>query len=324
MSIEQLDSLEDWLNLTQRELEILKLIYRLDLDERPTTPEEITREFKKVFRVEIQKPNLFHLLKKLRQQGIIQKLGYGRYSLDFIQIEKKLGETEEKFKKNQEEFEKIRVDLVSNFKRLAWNLTPPQVQYLKYEQFYKKMGDIAVDSEIFCIVGSFPQIAYSRQISNGLQRKDFIEPAYKHYIGKQKSQLKYLTDLDIDYLFNQCFRVLEDPKKAYRETENTLDRLETIIEKTPNLDIRYLDDPHGLDVAISIKEEPEQFILFIRDEHQDIMAGINIKSKDTAKNAHQMFNKNYEYATPLNKKQGKKQIQKTRQQLKQKYGILEE
>jgi len=186
------------------------------------------------------------------------------------------------------------------------------------------MSQTLKDASRFQVVTSIPNIILSRQIATGLHRETYNEALYKRAVKNKKLELQYLTDLNIDHLFNTCFRLLGEPKLAYREAQATLDRIDPLLKQNPNIQIRYHEDPHGLDIAVKTTQHPQEFILFIKDEHGTIEGGLKINSAETSRNAHQMFTRGYQYATALTETQGQKQTKKIKQKLKQKYGILDE
>lgn len=317
------DGFGGWTGLTGRESDILKIVYRLQAGGGDTSPESIVGEFKRVFRTPIRKPNLFHILKNLREKGYLVHEGYGSYRIDADGLNQALAERQQMLQEKEGELAGFRKDLEGSLRRLSYGLTPPKVDYLEYHDFWKRMGEMSRETDKLSLVASFPQIAYTRTVYRTLGREKYMEPLYREATRKKGVRLEYLTDLDVDFLFNHCFRSLEDPRKAYRETVRILDTLENLVEKQPNIDVRHLPDPHGLDVAIRHKEEePIEFMLFIKDEHQDLMAGILIKNPAIAKNSHQMFTRGYEYATPLTSRQGREILGETRENLEKKYGIL--
>jgi Mn-dependent DtxR family transcriptional regulator len=324
MSGEELDCLSGWLDLTERELDLVKIIYRIEVRAGSVSPEDIAREIKRLKGKKPLKPNLFHMLKKLRQQNIISRSGYGRYQLNREGIQKNLETRGLEFQRELEQFQKVQSDVEGTLQKLAWRLTQPKVEYLNHNKLYQAMSKTLRDAQRFQVVTGFPNISLSRQIVTGLHREEYNEALYRRAVKTKKMELEYLTDLNIDHLFNLCFRMFGEPKHAYREAQATIDRLETLINQNPNIHVRYHEDPHGLDVAVKTTDQPQEFILFIKDEHEAIEGGLRISSRETSRNAHQMFLRGYQYATPLEGNTGQKQTRKIREKLREKYGILEE
>mgnify|MGYP006293105635 CR=1 FL=1 len=317
------DGLGDWLDLTDRELEILKIIHHLDSAGDATSPESIVNEFKRSYGKRLQKPNLFHLLKKLRQQKYVKKTGYGKYKLDLEEINSQLEEKTDSLDEDRRNLDKFRDNLRESLHQMTWDLATPEVEYMDYETLYSHLAKMAEQADTISIVASFPQITYSRELSTGLNRENYLDTLYKNAVKKDKLHLEYLTDLDVDYLFNHCFRVHEDPAKAFQEAQNTVNKLELLTQKNPNIDIRFQQDPHGLDVIIRTNQKtPREFALLVQDEHQDTMAGINIKHTKTSQNSHQTFNRTYQYSLKLSTPAGQRKIQETKKSLTKKYGIL--
>ncbi|MFC2162714.1 hypothetical protein ACFLRF_03460 [Candidatus Altiarchaeota archaeon] len=317
--------LHKWLDLTSQQLDILKLIYKLQQSPGKTSPKEISREYKRIHGKTILKPNLFPILKDLQKRGLVSRIGQADYTTDINGIRRALDMKREALDRQQTEFEHARQYTEDYFRKLTWSLDRPVVEYLDHDDLYSKMAELLGESQTYYSVANFPMIAYTRKLNHGLAREEYTNAIWESCIKKEKLKVNYLTDLNIDYLFNHCFRVYGDPKLAYRECHTIINQLENQIMDAPNLNVRYMEDPHGLDTGIFGKgDDTDEFILFVRDEHEDITGGIHIKSRDTTRSALQMFERGFEYAERLDIKQGKKIIQKTREILKYKYGILEE
>jgi hypothetical protein len=319
-------NMHKWLELTQQQLEVLKVIYKLQQTPGKTTPKEISREYKRIHGKQILKPNLFTILKLLQKRGLLSKAGQADYKVDMEGIKKNLEDKRQTLEKQQTDFENACRHTEEYFQKLTWQLDRPIVEYLDHDELYQKMAEILQESETYYAVANFPMIAYTQKLNHGLAREPYTDALWNRCLKKEQLQVNYITDLNIDYLFNHAFRVYGDPKLAYRECHTVVNQLENQIQSSAKLDIRYLEDPHGLDTGIFQRKgrEPDEFMLFVRDEHEDITGGVHVKSLDTARSALKMFNRGYEYAEKLAGKAGENSIGKTREVLKQKYGILEE
>ena len=315
-----------WLDLSQQQMDIIKIVYKLQQSPGKTTPKEISREFKRIHGKQILKPNLFTILKLLKKRDFISKEGQADYNVNIDGVKKALDEKRNDLERQQTNFELACRDTDEYFRRLTWRMDRPYVEYLDHDELYVKMSDTLNESEEYYTVANFPMIAYTQKLNHGLAREKYTDALWKNCLKKNKLKVFYLTDLNIDYLFNHAFRVYGDPKLAYRECHTVVNQLENQVESSELLDIRYMEDPHGLDLGIFKREDKDadEFILFVRDEHDDITGGIYIKNRDTARSALRMFDRGFEYADKLGEPAGKKIIEQTREAIKKKYGILEE
>ncbi|MFH1403989.1 MAG: hypothetical protein ABIH11_06960 [Candidatus Altiarchaeota archaeon] len=316
--------LHKWLDLTQQQLDIVKIIYKIRQTPGKSTPNDIGKEYKRIHGKPILKPNLFTILKLLQKRGIVEKVGQADYSVDIDGLRDTLGKKRRYLEKQQTEFDKACQDTDEYFRKLTWQMDRPIVEYLDHDELYGKMAELLQDSEVFYSVANFPMISYTQKLNHGLAREPYTEALWNRCVKKEDLEVKYLTDLNVDYLFNHAFRVYGDPKLAYRECNTVINQLENQVESNKKLDVRYMEDPHGLDTGIfkRIGREPDEFMLFVRDEHEDITGGLHVKSLDTARNALKMFNRGFEYADRLSGEAGKSIINRVREGLEQKYGIL--
>ncbi|MFH1055647.1 MAG: hypothetical protein V1744_06100 [Candidatus Altiarchaeota archaeon] len=312
-----------WTSLTQQQYDIVKVIYRLRNRGVKPTPKNIQREYRTEHNKIIIKPNLFNILKTLQNKKVIVRAALAEYALDQEGIRGAIEESKQGLRKDVEDCERTQNEIEQFFKELTYRKEQPDIHYLEGEQLYLALADSLEKSDAFYVVTDFPTIAYSREMTHTLGREPYAEKLWQTLKNK-KTQMNILTELNMDTLFNHAFRTYGDPKIAYQESLTTIDKLRTQMETHKNLDIRYIDSPHGLGVAIVQQKEPVEFIIFMRDEHNDIQGGIRIRSHRTAANALRTFMHTYEYATHLNSPVGRDILQKTKENLTHKYGVLGE
>ena len=311
-----------WLGITNQQFDIVKIVYRLRNRGIQPTPKNIQKEYMQEHKRYLMKPNLFTILRALMQKGVIAKVGQADYSLDQEGIGGIMKEAKNCLDDEMREFERTEKNIEQFFREMTYKREQPDIGYLEERELYDCLAKTVGNAGKFHTVSDFPETAYTPEMTHALGRQTYTETLWKR-INDGAINVNILTTLDIDKAFNHAFRAFEDPKTAYRETRTVINRLNTQISKHKNLDIRHSPDPAGIDVAISETREPVQFIMFIRDEHDDIQGGINIKSRKTAANALKTFAKSFQYSTPLSSPQGKKAIKGAIQLLEQKYGILE-
>jgi hypothetical protein len=180
------------------------------------------------------------------------------------------------------------------------------------------MAEAVEKSNRFHIVSDFPIIAYTNEMVEAIGLTEYAKSLWTNV---KETDLRILTDLNTDTLFNHAFHTYGDPKLAYTEAEAIVQRLRTQSKTHKRLDIRYMSDPHGLDVAVCETKQPSETIIFTRDQHQHINGGIRIKSRETATNAVQSFERTYQKAVKITTKDGQEILAQTAQQIKNQYGI---
>lgn len=313
------DTIARWLNTTEQQFQIIKTIYRLGNRETEATPKNISKEYEKLHGKVIQKPNLFTILRTLIEKDLIQKDASFNYKVNFGGIRQTLGEHQEKLEKEREEFQKAHNKTEDYFRKNISTQERPVVDYYEQKELYAEMTKSISNSSILDIVSNFPSIAYTYSIAVGVNQLEYVETLWKRCFKEKDLEVNCLTTLDVDHLFNQAFRSLEEPKLAFKECELVLQQLANHVEAHRKLRVRTVEEQKGMDVCIPIKNKPTEFYLFMKDEHKDISGGIKIKSPETASQAETMFKLGFDYAEDITPKT----IQTLQAKLKQKYGILE-
>ncbi|MFH1125618.1 MAG: hypothetical protein V1703_00700 [Candidatus Altiarchaeota archaeon] len=313
------DTIANWLNTTEQQFQIIKTIYRLESKREEATPKNIGKEYAKTYGKSIQKPNLFTLLRTLIEKELIQKDAGFTYRVNFNGIRQSLGKHREKLDKEGEEFQKAYGKTEEYFRRNISRQERPTVDYFEQKELYAEIMKSTSNSNVLNVMTNFPEISYTYNLASGADRLEYVEAIWRRCFKEKNLEVNYLTTLDLDYLFNQAFRSLGEPKLAFKECEIVLQQLENQVEAHKKLHIKTVEEQKGMDVCIPIKDKPEEFYLFIKDEHKEVLGGIKIKSPETASQAENMFKLGFNYAEEINSKL----IQKAHKKLKQEYGILE-
>lgn len=307
-----------WLDLTSQEFEILKNIYRLDAAGGRASPKTINSAYAHENNKTIQKQNLHKILRKLVDSDFVARKGQGEYTVSLPGIQTALAGRRQKRADELSNFEQVTENIEEEFHKHLSPTDAPYVEYLASTTLYDHIAGILGDAVEFNIVANFPSIAYPPNLAAKLDRSEYSSVLAERCLSRGILQANFLTDLDVDHLFVHCFRVLDSPGKAFKLASNILNNIESMAESDSKVDVRYHPDPHGLDVAVPIAEEPQQFYLFTRDEHQEISGGIYVKSRDSSRNALQSFRRSFDYA----ERDLTKHLETARNKLAHKYGIL--
>jgi len=313
------DTIKEWLGITEQQLQVIKAIYRLETGKTETTPKNITREYARTHGKTIQKPNLFTILRTLIEKELIKKDGHSSYRVDFDGIRGSLHAHKDKLAREREEFQKAYGRTEDYFRKHVAKSQYPSVSYHEHDELYAEITKSISNSDTFNIVASFPCISYTYNIAVGVNLLEYAETLWRRCFKEKSLEVNYLTTLDIDYLFNQAFRSLEDPKLAFRECELVLKQLANQAETQPKLSVRVAEEQKGMSICLPLREKAAEFYLLIKDEHKEVLGGIKIRSPETSYQAENMFNLGFNYAEELTQKAVDKALKK----LKQEYGILE-
>jgi len=310
-----------WLDLTSQEFEILKSIYRIQIAGKRASPTEINVDYAQDNKRTIQKQNLHKILRKLVEGGFVARRAQGDYRVSLAGVRSNLEGEVEKKSLELSAFKQVVADVEGEFRRQLAPADRPRVEYLDGDVLYPHMARLLDKAGEFNIVASFPSIAYPPSLAAKLGRSEYSSVLASKSLAKTELSANFLTDLDVDYLFVHCFRVVDSPAGAFKLALTVLNNLEAILDSDSSVDVRYHPDPHGLDVAIPSEKdgEPKEFYLFTRDEHKEIAGAIYVRNPESSRNAQHAFRRNFDYAeTKL-----EKHLTEAREKLKQKYGILE-
>jgi hypothetical protein len=312
-----------WVGLTQQQYDIVKIVYRLRNRGVQPSPKNIQREYRNEYNKYLMKPNLFNILRLLQSKCVLKKAAQADYSLDQAGIRERLTQSKSQLLKELQDLDKTHEQIEQFFRDITYRKEQPDIQYLEGENLYRSLGEFVEKSSVFSVVEDFPTISYGREMTNTLCRDIYAESLWQALKNK-KTRISYLTSLNTDMLFSNAIKTFGDPKLAYEECVSAINKLRTQMQTHKRLEVRYVDTPLGLDMAVATQKEPIEFMMFTRDEHDEIQGGIRVRSHKTAANALMAFERSFEGASPLNSTQGRQLLQRLKQEIRTKYGVLGE
>jgi len=313
-----------WLDLTDQQFQILSVVHRLELSRRRPSPKNIVLEYESVSDKLIAKPNLFTILKALCDRGLVRRVEQGSYAVDFEVVREVLAKRIGLKEAELDQLRRVVDETEKFFKKELKSKDIPYVTYLDHDELYSKLSKIVSTASQYFIVANFPSVAYTYTVYSRLRREDYWKALVERTLKEKSLHACFLTDLNVDSLFTNAFIAFGDPSKAYKESKLILGQLGNLVDECENLDVRFHEEPHGLSVAISEREEdwPGEFIILTRDEHNKIKGGIHIKSPEPARQAKEMFVRLFDYAEKLEGKVAEKRISEAVERLDAKYGVL--
>jgi len=307
------------LGLTSQQFDVLQCVYRLRVGGGSASPKAIQEEYRKASGKYLIKPNLFNILRFLKGKGYLRQAGFGEYEVDFDGVESVLQERKAEFRRELVEFEGLADDVSEYFNRVNLAHFKPSVEYLEHGPFFRKIGQMIRQAKRHYTVGKFANIAYTPRLLDSLDRGDCFRTLQDYCLVKKKLKVTYLTCFDVDYLYNQALRAFREPGWAYAECETVLDRAEEFAE-SKCLDLFYVEHLPGLQLVMPEKPQPMDVFLYTRDNRDEIIGGVYIRSPDIAKRAREMFETECGKAVNLKEPKGKKIMRKVRKELKQRFG----
>ncbi len=311
-----------WLDLTPQQFSILLSVYYLQLSGSRTNPKSILERYVSDSNKHLQRSNLFTQLRVLVDRGFLARGGNACYLLDFDALESFLASRRLVLVKELEEFDRVSSQLRDFLRRVVLQEQRPRVFFMGYGELMDSLVDSTSTASYVLTTSLFPTVAYTPQLASGVGRSEYLRVLWRRAVESSSLGLRYLTCLDVDFLFNHCFRYLGDPRRAFRESLVVVEELSNLVEAHDNLDVRFLPDLQGLDVFIPEKSEVvRDFFLLSRDEHQDLTGAIFISSQDIAASMRTSFLQSFDYAERVKGSKGEEILEAARKRLEDKYNV---
>ncbi|OYT55082.1 MAG: hypothetical protein B6U72_00330 [Candidatus Altiarchaeales archaeon ex4484_2] len=311
-----------WLDLTPQQFSILLSVYFLQLSGSRTNPKSILERYVSDSGRRLQQSNLFTQLRVLVDRGFLVRGGDACYLLDFDALESFLSSRRLVLVGELEEFDRVSSQLRDFLRRVVLQEQRPRVFFMGYGELMDSLVDSASTASCILSTSLFPTVAYTPQLASGIGRGEYLRVLWDRAVEGSGLGLRYLTCLDVDFLFNHCFRYLGDPGRAFRESLVVIEELSNLLEAHDNLDVRFLSDLQGLDVFIPERGEAvRDFFLLSRDEHRDLTGAIFISSQDIAASMRTSFLQSFDYAERVRGSKGEEILEAARRRLEEKYNV---
>jgi len=300
---QEFDKLKGWLDISQQQFDIFKVIYQLESREIKVTIPTIEDEYLKDFNIRLQRPNLHGILRILIQKGLIVRSSRGAYVVNYSGITLNLNKSENNIKKKWEEIRHFKSDYIENMKKMT---DSPQIlaNVLNYFTFYDTIGKILKTADKYYCINRFPGICYSLPISHAIGRGYYGGVLAERCLGKKELQVTYLSYFDVRRPFSHAMRIHKNADRAYKECLLMFDQLENQIQNTDILDIRYLAQPSEWDIQVIFTNQiAEDVFILLRTLKGDTKSILHVKSEDIGKHACSIFEdkmNNSERITPEN------------------------
>ncbi|VVB54126.1 Uncharacterised protein [uncultured archaeon] len=319
MELAELDSIVKWLNITQQQHDVLSCIYALEEQKSEINPKNILDAYKKTYSKSIQPSNLFPLLKTLVERDIIIKKEKANYALNSEGIRNQLLTSQRIMQKELEDQTYVIDHIDEYFKSIANHEKQPILKYYSYTDGFEKLAEILKSCKKHYCTSTFPYIAWMPTLAYQRGVEAYNNVLWERCLTKKVLEVTYLTPLDMDLLYSRAMKVFGVDKLAYAECESMLNKVEALLERNENLDIKYLENPVGFFVMIPERNSPTDVFIFLRDENREVIGYIYINSEDIAYQAKQQFLSESKHAVSLRDPKGKVVLKKIRKQFAEKY-----
>lgn len=311
-----------WLGLTRQQLEILEAILRVQKTGRPASPKAIIDEdadFRKS--PKIQKSNFFAQLKTLQSMGFVQRRGEASYTVNFGAIEASLERAQEKADGELAELKTARKEAEHYFRQASMGEKKPSVAFYDYGTVYSKVSQMLKTSCAAYIAGPFPRILYSNSpcLLYTPDVGNYARTLWEKCIQNHETELTYLSQFDLEYLFRKLFACYKNPTLAYGEIKMILGSLEGLLKQHPSLHMYCTESPNTLDIMLPDVNEADEFFLIIRDEQKRGIGGIYINSPELTLRFRELFGDECKRATDLRTDKGKAMVRRMERKLERIY-----
>ena len=309
------------LGITEQQLNLLKIVYKLTSKNKVATPREIELSYAKDHAGEIQTSNLFRQLKNLLDKQFLTREGEANYKLNFEGIKKTLDTRKQEYHTKLQQYEQLTNQLEEYFRQVTTTAEKPVVEYFENRYFSERMLKALEKATAYYSTTSFPNITYGFGIADTIGRRSYVEVLNKRALLDKNLDLYYLTDLNVEYLYNHINKKIPDHQKCHRHCVTIIDQLEGIIADYDNINISYQQTPLYLDVHIpESRDEPLEYFSHVRGSRSELLGVLYIKSHEIARQNKELFMSLFGEGVKLTRDNSKNVFEKVREELGVRYG----
>jgi hypothetical protein len=305
------------LGLTPQQFDILQCVYRLQVDDLQASPKAIQADYRKHTDKHLMKPNLFNILRILKGKAFIMQESYGTYNINFEAVNEAIKAEEERLRSELDGFQSIASRTEEYFRKVVTQHERPYVTYLEPHEFSKNISKSLQTATTYYSTTSFPNITFNPEVASAIKRPEYVNVLWVRGIIKQELTVKYLTDLNIEYLFNYVSKAYPDKDTSYRVCLDALNQLKAHIDGHENLEVYYQSTPLYLDIHMPENQTPKEFYSHLRGLRSEIRGVVYVKSRDAAHATKKLFQEMLDRCDRLQGAKGKRVISAKRKELKQ-------
>jgi hypothetical protein len=309
-----------WLTITPQQFEILHCIYRLREDGSTSSPKEIQKEYKRFSGKYLMKPNLFNILRILKGKNYIKSEGYGGYIIHFEGLREGLNSRGITLEKELTTFKSASSRIEEYFRKSSRIFEKPIVLFLEPNEWSKNITSSLRIATKYYSTTSFPNIALNQEVAAAISRPDYINILWERGVVKRDLTVQYLTDFNIEYLFNLVSKAYSNPKMAYKICLDSINQIQTHMDTHKNIQIYYQTSPLLFDLHMPENVIPLEFYSHIKGIHSENLGVVYLKSRDAAEATKQLFLDMITHGQLISGKKGNHILNLVRRRLKEQYG----
>lgn len=307
----------DGLGLTPQQFDILQCIYGIQVDGHKASPKAIQADYRKHSGKYLMKPNLFNLLRLLKGKGYIVQANFGEYNVDIKSISESLKAREVSLSSELDDFKILSANVEDYFTKAASQYERPYVTYLELDYFSKNISKALQTATTYYSTTSYPNLTFNPDVASAIKRPEYVRVLWERAIVKKELVVKYLTDLNMEYLFNYVSKAHQNEETAGKICLDVLNQLQAHVESHDNLEIFYQDTPLYLDIHMPENLTPKEFYSHLRGLRSEIRGVVYVKSRDAAQATKKLFLEMLERGQRIEGPRGKRIISSKRKELKQ-------
>jgi len=315
-SIEKADRLQNFLELSNTEFSVLAEVHHMNHEGVKPDINRIRDGYAEWYMRDVSAEDVGKALASLKRMGFV--VGDEKYEVIVERI------IEYIVNKNiKQETGRLDNSITNNLEYyLSWSrqaLVRPILLYLPTNELAAILAKELKESRVssLYVTSNFPSEMYSDRLVTVYSEAE-IEylTSVRENITKGTLNASYITRFNVEELYDDSLKALEDKEDAYAECIKVLDSIKEHI-RFPNLSVYYLKFPFGLDGVLPLGKRPRDFFLKTRDVRSRVTGGIYIKSPLIASHVKRVYEETIRNAAKISERNCGSLIESLKKYLKE-------
>ncbi|MBI5158619.1 hypothetical protein HY992_00690 [Candidatus Micrarchaeota archaeon] len=319
------EEIVDWLGITNQQFEILMSIYNLNKDSEKSNPKSIEKAYAVLTGKMIQTPNLFSQLKFLIKLGLVGRRESANYVVDVDGITNAIESKKDSHLRKVEEAEAVTRKVSGFLSGMHAIEAKPLIETMDVDGLFHSLGSELQRASVYYSTGRFPTIFYTPGIVKARQKVEkfdslarYVDGLWERTLRRKELKILSLTNMQIEYAFGWVLDAYNDADLALEECKAALQNVKRVIS-LPNVDARFVDYPHGVNMLMTEVDEPRTCYLYMRGNRFRTRCWLKVDSYDIAANNKATFLDIFKDGVKLASKRGSKHLAEQEKRLKEVY-----
>ncbi len=321
----EVEEIVDWLGITNQQFEILMSIYNLNKDGDKSNPKSIEKAYSKMTGKMIQTPNLFGQLKFLVKLRLVGKREAANYVVDIDGIKNAVEAKKEQYTKKIDEADAVERKIDGYLSGLHAIEAKPLIDTIDVSELFLSLGMELQRASVYYSTGRFPTVFYTPGIVKARQKVEkfdtlakYVDILWERALRKKELKIFSLTNLQVEYAFGFVYEAYGDADLALEECKAALQNVRRIIA-LPNVDARFVDYSHGVNMLMTEIDDPKTCYLYMRGGRYRTRCWLKVDSYDIALNNKMTFVDIFNDGTKLTSKKGQLHLAEQEKKLQEVY-----